>query len=100
MTTAPRYSYTITPRPEELGGGGRLRRLDGEEEEGGGVLPMRQADPAEAAEWWESLPIKEQEYWLTMGNDMPMGAYHSYCLAEDYAAAEAMGEDWLQSRPT
>jgi hypothetical protein len=33
------YSYEILPRPVELGGGWRLRLLDGSEEVGGGVFP-------------------------------------------------------------
>lgn len=33
------YSYEITPRPVELGGGWRLRLLEGDQEMGGGVFP-------------------------------------------------------------
>ena len=33
------YSYEITPRPDELGGGGRLRLLEDGVEVGGGVFP-------------------------------------------------------------
>jgi len=33
------YSYEITPRPVELGGGWRLRLLEGDQEVGGGVFP-------------------------------------------------------------
>ena len=33
------YSYEINPRPVELGGGWRLRLLEGGEEVGGGVFP-------------------------------------------------------------
>ena len=33
------YSYEILPRPVELGGGWRLRLLEGNEEMGGGVFP-------------------------------------------------------------
>lgn len=40
MTMEPMtYSYKITPRPVELGGGWRLRLLEGSEEIGGGVFP-------------------------------------------------------------
>lgn len=34
-----RYSYEINPRPAELGGGWRLRLLEGDQEVGGGVFP-------------------------------------------------------------
>lgn len=33
------YSYEILPRPVELGGGWRLRLLEGDVEVGGGVFP-------------------------------------------------------------
>ena len=33
------YSYEITPRPDELGGGWRLRLLEDGVEVGGGVFP-------------------------------------------------------------
>ncbi len=33
------YNYEILPRPVGLGGGWRLRLLDGSEEVGGGVFP-------------------------------------------------------------
>jgi len=33
------YSYEITPRPVDLGGGWRLRLLEGDVEVGGGVFP-------------------------------------------------------------
>jgi hypothetical protein len=33
------YSYEINPRPVELGGGWRLRLLEGDTEVGGGVFP-------------------------------------------------------------
>lgn len=39
MTNAMNYSYEILPRPVELGGGWRLRLLEGSEEIGGGVFP-------------------------------------------------------------
>ena len=35
-----RFSYEITPRPVELGGGWRLRLLEDGVEVGGGVFPM------------------------------------------------------------
>ena len=34
-----KHSYEINPRPVELGGGWRLRLLEGNEEVGGGVFP-------------------------------------------------------------
>jgi hypothetical protein len=34
-----KFSYEITPRPVELGGGWRLRLLESDTEVGGGVFP-------------------------------------------------------------
>lgn len=34
------HSYQIDPRPADLGGGWRLRLLEGEQEVGGGVFPL------------------------------------------------------------
>lgn len=34
------YNYRIDPRPADLGGGWRLRLLEGGEEVGGGVFPL------------------------------------------------------------
>lgn len=41
------YSYDITARPVELGGGWRLRLLEDYQEVGGGIFPA--ADSSEAA---------------------------------------------------
>lgn len=44
------YAYSITPRPDALGGGWRLRLLDDGEEVGGGVFPpVEGIDNAEEA---------------------------------------------------
>lgn len=44
------YSYQIDPRPADLGGGWRLRLLEGGEEVGGGVFPLSGYATAENAE--------------------------------------------------
>lgn len=67
------YSYEINPRPVELGGGWRLRLLDGDTEVGGGVFPPEKGfkthqealqaafDDAEvvAYQWLDSRPQEE-----------------------------------------
>lgn len=45
-----RYHYQIDPRPADLGGGWRLRLLEGNEEVGGGVFPLAEYATAENAE--------------------------------------------------
>jgi hypothetical protein len=64
-----KYSYEITPRPVELGGGWRLRLLEDGQEVGGGVFP-----PVDY--------IEEQEI-----------AVH-----EAFIEAEEVANDWLDSR--
>lgn len=44
------HSYQIDPRPADLGGGWRLRLLEGEQEVGGGVFPLSEYATAENAE--------------------------------------------------
>jgi hypothetical protein len=64
------YSYEITPRPVELGGGWRLRLLEDGEEVGGGVFPM------------EGVSEKPMED----------------ALQAAFADAEATAYEWLDSR--
>ncbi len=63
------YSYEINPRPGEMGGGWRLRLLEGDEDVGGGVFP-----PVEGIE----------------------DADEALQAAHDEAHAEAL--DWMDSR--
>lgn len=65
----PDYSYEITPRPPELGGGWQLRLLEGDQEVGGGVFPPAQE-------------IKD------IGKALQVA----------YADAEATAYEWLDSR--
>jgi len=64
------YSYEITPRPVELGGGWRLRLLEDGVEVGGGVFPPEG------------------------GNETPMEDR----LQEAYDDAESEAYAWLDSR--
>lgn len=71
-----RYSYEIIPRPAELGGGWRLRLLNGDQEEGGGVFPPEKGyetekealqaafEDAEATayEWLDAREREERAY--------------------------------------
>ena len=52
------YTFTITPRPEQLGGGWNLKLLEDGEEVGGGVFPADAYDDAhaEAMDWLDSRP--------------------------------------------
>lgn len=90
------YSYDITARPAELGGGWRLRLLEDGEEMGGGVFPMPGASTDEVMTWWNTLNDAERTEWLDRGATSPAGAYHGFLLAEEYAAAEAEGQTWVE----
>lgn len=64
-----KYSYEITPRPAELGGGWRLRLIENGQEVGGGVFP----------------PVKGMET-------------EKEALQAAFDDAEATANDWLDSR--
>jgi hypothetical protein len=93
------YSYEITTRPAELGGGWKLRLLEESEEVGGGVFPVAPVDPYQGMTWWNTLMEDERGYWLKVANSArPADAYHAFLLAEAYANAESEAYAWLDSR--
>jgi hypothetical protein len=97
-----KYSYTITPRPAELGGGWRLRLLEDGEEVGGGVFPVEQ-DEAAGMVWWNGLQERERAWWLERAVERgalgtAADGYLSYLLAEAHADAEDTACEWLDSR--
>ena len=67
------YTYDILLRPDDLGGGWRLRLLQDGEEVGGGVFPVS----------W---------------NVIVAGMTPAEALADAFADAEAEAYDWLDSR--
>lgn len=102
MTTSmAKYTYEITARPVDLGGGWRLRVHDEHGEEiAGGVFPAPAADAAEVAAWWDGLDDGEPVEWVERsGAASPAGAHHAFRLAEEYAAAEAEGQGWVDGHP-
>jgi hypothetical protein len=93
------YSYEITPRPVELGGGWRLRLLEGNEEMGGGVFPIPEDDPQASITWWNNLSEVSRAHWLMIAaSTQPADAYRAYELDEAYADAESTAYEWLDSR--
>lgn len=72
------YDYKIEQRPDELGGGWRLRLLEDGEEVGGGVFPLD--------EYLEDMPGENEalERRLAM-----------QCAHYD---AESAGNDWIDTR--
>lgn len=93
------YSYTVSPRPAELGGGWRLRLMEGDEEVGGGVFPVEQ-DAAAGIAWWNALTDAERASWLKR-TALPTAAdaFLAHLQDEAYADAQATAEEWLNSRP-
>lgn len=93
------YSYELTPRPAELGGGWRLQLLEDGQEAGGGVFPIPQDDPQAGMTWWNECSEQERAHWLMMAaSARPADAYHAFLLAETYADAEATAYEWLDSK--
>lgn len=99
------YSYEIIPRPVELGGGWRLRLLEGSEEMGGGVFPIdqEQAEPQKGMDWWNSLQEADRAWWLEQtvergAQGTAAEAYLSYLLIEAHLDAEATAQEWIDSR--
>jgi hypothetical protein len=93
------YSYEITPRSADLGGGWRLRLLENDEEVGGGVFPVALADPHQGMTWWNAMTEDERSYWLEMtGSARPADAYDAFLLADAYSEAQSQAYAWLDAR--
>lgn len=94
-----RYSYEITPRSVELGGGWRLRLLEDDEEVGGGVFLVEPADPRQGMAWWNAMTEDDRSYWLHMTDSArPADAYDVFLLAEAHSDAQSEAYAWLDSR--
>jgi len=100
-----KYSYEITLRPVDLGGGWRLRLLEGSEEMGGGVFPIDQerVTSQNGIDWWNDLQEKERAWWLEQAIERgaqgtATEAYLSYLLIEAHLDAEATAQEWIDSK--
>lgn len=92
-----RYSYEISPRRPELGGGWRLRLLDHGQEVGGGAFPV--VPDGSAAEWWNSLGDGDRSAWRNRAAESTVeGAYHAYLNDGAYQDAVGTANEWLHSR--
>lgn len=99
--TTPEYRYEIEPRPVELGGGYRLRLIEGGDEVGGGVFPADpDADPQAGMQWWNGLDEVERREWMRRAGDTgrAVDAYAQYLSSTAHDEAMAEGESWLASR--
>jgi hypothetical protein len=94
-----KYSYEITPRPVELGGGWRLRLLIDGEEIGGAVFPVRKTDPHEGITWWNVMTEDDRGQWLAEADSArPVDAYQTFLLTDAYIDAENEAYLWLATR--
>lgn len=94
------YTYEITPRATELGGGWNLRLLEDGEEVGGGVFPVV-ADEAAGIAWWNGLTATERAWHLQQCAPRvatAANAYAAYLLVEAYTDAETTASEWLEGR--
>jgi hypothetical protein len=84
-------------RPIELSGGWRLRLLEEGEEMCGRMFPAP-ADAADVTTWGNELGDNERAEWRN-STATSADAHHAFLLAEEYAAAEAMRQTWVDQRP-
>jgi len=93
------FSYEITPRSAELGGGWRLRLLEDGAEVGGGVFPVPAEDPHMGMNWWNSRSEKDRAHWLKLADSArPVDAYRAFLLAKSHSEALSEAKHWLNSR--
>ena len=93
------YSYEIASRPVELGGGWRLRLLENDMEVGGGLFPVRQADPHQRMTWWDATTENERGQWLKLANSTrPVDAYQIFLVEDAFTDAENEAHSWLDTR--
>ena len=93
------FSYEITPRPIDLGGGWRLRLLEDGVEVGGGVFPVDDETPQQGVDWWNRLQELERTHWLTVaGSAVPAHAWAAYLGQAAFDDAESEAYAWLDSR--
>lgn len=93
------FSYEITPRPNELGGGWRLQLLEDGAEVGGGAFPVPAEDPHVGMTWWNGISEQERGYWMENAKSTrPVDARLAWCRAQAYAEAEETAYEWLDSK--
>ncbi|QBE66319.1 hypothetical protein [Pseudoduganella lutea] len=91
-----RYTYVITERGREQGGGWRLSLQENDENVGRRDFLVLPADRVAAEIWWAMLCEAERRFWFALNNaDLPVGPYETYLLAESYAEAKRIGEEWI-----
>lgn len=96
------YHYEINPRPAELGGGWQVRLLQGDEEVGGGVFPLREAAEADGMAWWNRLREAERAWWLEhhaqhyKDTSTAAAAFAAYLRMEAYEEAQDFAAQWLE----
>jgi len=96
-----KYSYEITSRAADLGGGWRLRLLEENEEVGGGVFPVPVDEADVVMAWWDNVPKQGRAHWVEVAkSSIPAVIHRTYMLAVAHEDAEAVAHEWLDSRET
>lgn len=92
------HTFSITPRPDSIGGGWNLKLLEDGAEMGGGVFPVDVSDPQKGIDWWNGIGEKERALWLDEAKSArPADAWQAWLKAEAYDEAHAEGLDWVDS---
>lgn len=90
-------TYELHSRPDNLGGGWKLKLIEDGVEASGGVFPLPKEDPQAGMSWWNSLNEERRAHWLMMAaSAMPAAAHHAYLLAEAYNDALDEGKSWAR----
>ncbi|MGU7773755.1 hypothetical protein ACV229_26675 [Burkholderia sp. MR1-5-21] len=93
----PKYTYRVSPRTADLGGGYHLRFYEDDVEMGGGVYAADpNAAPEEGIDWWNDLAEHERAHWLKQaGSARAVDAWGAFLREQAHAEALADGWAWV-----
>ena len=96
----PEYTYRVSPRTAEPGGGYHLRFYMDGEEMGSDVYPADPgAAPGDGIDWWNRLAEHERAHWLAQANSVrAVDAWGAFLREQAHAAALAAGWAWITRR--
>jgi hypothetical protein len=94
----PAYTYQVSPRSADLGGGFHVRFYEDEVEMGGGVFPANPDEaPEDGIDWWNNIAEDERAHWLAQANSArPVDAWGAFLRSQAHADANAEGQAWVE----